>query len=68
MGMIEKLKAARKRAQSDDNSTAQGEIPKEAQTTADGAILDEIRENIQAQIAALRQLDTMITKYVEERG
>lgn len=68
MSLIDRLKAARERAQKSENSTVQGKIPTEATATADGALVDEIRENIQAQIAALRQLDTIITKYIETRG
>lgn len=68
MSLIDRLKAARERAQKGENSTVQGKIPTEATATAEEALVDEIRENIQAQIAALRQLDTAITKYIETRG
>lgn len=68
MSMVDRLRNAREKAQKGKNSTAQQNIPKEATATADEALVDEIRENIQAQIAALRQLDMIITKYIETRG
>lgn len=67
MGLADKLKKARERAQNVDKTPAQQIIPETTKQSADEAIIAEIRENIQAQISALRQLDTIITKYVETR-
>jgi len=67
MSLVDKLKKARKKAQSDDKTPAQQIIPTTTKQSADEAIIAEIREIIQAQISAMRQLDTAITKYVETR-
>lgn len=68
MSMVDRLRNAREKARKGKNSTAQQNIPEKVTETADEALVDEIRENIQAQIAALRQLDMIITKYIETRG
>lgn len=67
MSLIEKLKTVRKRAQNAQEEAAGQIIPTEPKKHVDEAIIAEIRENIQAQISALRQLDTAITKYIETR-
>lgn len=67
MSLVDKFKKAREKAQSADKAPVQQIIPKTTKQSADEAIIAEIRENIQAQISALRQLDTAITKYVETR-
>ena len=67
MSLADKLKKARERAQSVDKTPARQITPKATKKRADEAVIAEIRENIQAQINALRQLDTAITKYVETR-
>lgn len=67
MSLIDKLKQARERAQDAQEADAGQIIPAESQKRADEALIAEIRENIQAQISALRQLDTAITKYIEMR-
>lgn len=67
MSLVDKLKKAREKAQNADKAPARQIIPKTTKQSADEAIIAEIRENIQAQISALRQLDTAITKYIETR-
>lgn len=67
MGLVDKLRNARERAQNADKETARQIIPEATKKRADEAVIAEIREIIQAQISAMRQLDTAITKYVETR-
>ena len=67
MSLADKLRNARKRAQSAGKTPAQQIIPTTAKKSADEAVIAEIREIIQAQISAMRQLDTAITKYIETR-
>lgn len=68
MSLADKLKNARKRAQNAEKETARQIIPTDTKERADEAVIAEIREIIQAQISAMRQLDTAITKYIETRG
>lgn len=67
MSLADKLRNARERAQSADKTPAQRIIPTTTKKSADEAVIAEIREIIQAQISAMRQLDTAITKYIETR-
>lgn len=67
MSLADKLRNARERAQSADKAPAQQIIPTTTKKSADVAVIAEIREIIQAQISAMRQLDTVITKYIETR-
>ena len=67
MSLADKLKNARERAQKADKTPARQIIPKATEKRADEAVIAEIREIIQAQISAMRQLDTAITKYIETR-
>lgn len=70
MSLADKLRnarEAREKAQNVDKTPAQQIIPKTTKQSAEEALIAEIREIIQAQISAMRQLDTIVTKYVETR-
>lgn len=67
MSMADRLRQARERAQKAEKETARQIIPTTTKKSADEALIAEIREIIQAQISAMRQLDTAITKYIETR-
>lgn len=67
MSLADKLRKSRRRVQDAQKANAQQNTQAETKQSAEEALIAEIREIIQAQISAMRQLDTIVTKYVETR-